>query len=293
MLGATVENIGALRWPLLGSPKLDGIRAIWLEGQFFSRTMKPIPNQALTIAMQELEDQMGGMYAGGLNGLDGELIYGDPCDKLCFNKTTSAVMTRNAPPDFIRFYVFDRIDLTGTKTFSSRIQEIPRELPHCVEVLQQTMLLNSLQLVEFEEATVAQGYEGVILRHPAGKYKQGRSTFNEHGLLKVKRFKDAEATVVGFEELMHNDNEAKLDERGYSKRSSHKENKVPMGTLGSLQVKWKNVVFNIGSGFTQEWRDRIWKNQKNYLGKLVKFKYLEVGLLNAPRHPVFLGFRQD
>ena len=43
---------------------------------------------------------------------------------------------------------------------------------------------------------------------PNAPYKQGRSTVREGYLLKVKTFLDDEATVVRFEERMHNGNEA-------------------------------------------------------------------------------------
>lgn len=291
MLGAKVEDVADLRWPLLASPKLDGIRAIWWEGQFYSRKMKPIPNQAITLAMQEFEDKAGGMYHAGLNGLDGELVCGDPCNKLCFNTTTSVVMTRTAPATNLRFYVFDRVDMN--LSFARRYQSMPDTLPPFVYILNQELVRNSEALESFENHAVNLGYEGVILRNPEGHYKQGRSTLKEQGLLKLKRFEDDEALVIGFEELMHNDNEAKIDERGYTKRSSHKANKVPMNTLGALIVVWKGVQFNIGSGFTAGMRAEIWKNQKYYLGKQAKFKYLPVGLLEAPRHPVFLGWRED
>ena len=292
MLGASVEDMGKLRFPLLASPKLDGIRAIWWEGQFYSRTMKPIPNQALTIAMQEVEEVLGGMYSANLNGLDGELIAGSPCDSLCFNRTTSAVMTRNSSADNITFHVFDRIN--DPRGFHDRYRSLPFTLEASLLTCVPHVICSNVEsLMGFEELCVDQGYEGIILRHPKGLYKRGRSTFNEHGLLKLKRFEDAEALVVGFEEKMHNANEAKEDERGYMKRSSHKDNKVPTGTLGALIVDYNGKTFNIGSGFTDVQRAEIWSNKDHYIGQMAKFKYLKVGMLDAPRHPVFLGWRRD
>ena len=44
MLSASVEDVKTLRLPLLGSPKLDGIRAMVRDGVLVSRNMKPIPN---------------------------------------------------------------------------------------------------------------------------------------------------------------------------------------------------------------------------------------------------------
>lgn len=38
-------------------------------------------------------------------------------------------------------------------------------------------------------------------------------------------------------------------------------------------------------------RSEIWNNQSKYIGKLVKYKSQKVGEKDAPRFPVFLGFR--
>lgn len=132
-----------------------------------------------------------------------------------------------------------------------------------------------------------------MVRAPLGLYKFGRSTVTEGYLLKFKRFADAEGEIVGFEEEMHNANEAMRDELGHTKRSSHQANKVGKNTLGALILKskeWK-VEFCVGSGFTQELRLQIWKNKETYLGQLCKFRYQNFGIKDAPRHAIFVGIR--
>ena len=47
----------------------------------------------------------------------------------------------------------------------------------------------------------------------------------------------------------------------------------------------------IGSGFTTNQRKELWKHKEELLGKIVKYKYFDVSILNAPRFPIFLGFR--
>jgi DNA ligase-1 len=118
---------------------------------------------------------------------------------------------------------------------------------------------------------------------------------NEGYLLKWKPMEDAEAVVKGFEEKMHNGNGPQKDERGYTKRSSHKSGKVPTGTLGALLVQspeWPKE-FSIGSGFTDSQRSDIWHNKALYLGSSVKFKFQRSGTKDVPRVPTFLGFRSS
>jgi len=31
--------------------------------------------------------------------------------------------------------------------------------------------------------------------------------------------------------------------------------------------------------------------QKDFIGKILKYKYFDIGVKDAPRHPVFLGMR--
>src|SRR5690606_1152285 len=117
-----------------------------------------------------------------------------------------------------------------------------------------------------------------------GPYKQGRSTFKEGHLLKIKRFEDGEAEVVGVEEQMHNTNEATLDERGYTKRSTHKDGKVGAGVLGSLLVRDTKTgeEFGIGTGFTMEQRNNLWEGRQYLIGKIVHYRHFPVGRKDAP-----------
>jgi DNA ligase-1 len=134
-----------------------------------------------------------------------------------------------------------------------------------------------------------------MLRDPNGRYKFGRSTAKEGILLKVKRFSDAEAVIVGFEERMHNGNPATTDALGHTERSSHKENLTGRGDLGALVVKCElfESEFNIGTGFDDATRKEIWDNRETYLGKVVKFKYQTAGMKDVPRFPVYVGLRHE
>jgi len=283
MLGAKIEDLSLLRFPLLASYKLDGVRAIWWGKEFMSRTLKTIPNRALQRKAAEI--------LGNYPRWDGELIAGEPYAKDVYNKTIRCVMTESAPAEPLTFFVFDNAD-DSTHGFEDRLRSV-HHIPGLVFKLMQVRVDSLFELLDFETSAIEQGYEGLVLRHPSGSYKQGRSTFREHGMLKLKRFADAEATVIGFEELLRNENPATLDERGYTKRSSHQDNKVPGGLLGALVCKRGNREFRIGTGFTEAQRLEIWRNRDKYTGKLAKFKSFPVGVKDLPRHPVFLGWREE
>jgi DNA ligase-1 len=128
--------------------------------------------------------------------------------------------------------------------------------------------------------------------------------------LKIKPFVDAEAVVVGVEELMHNENEAEMSQLGLQKRSSHKDGKVPSGKLGALVCvpysgeydiarmqgsQPERIIprFRIGTGFDDATRHLLWAQREELFGRIVKYNSMQHGTLDAPRHPVFLGFRAE
>ena len=275
---ATDYDPEKLRFPVLASPKLDGIRAYVKDGVVLSRQNKPIPNDHVQSLFSKYEHY------------DGELIVGSPTNPMCFRNTMSGVMSEEGEPD-VTFYVFDHLGELNAPYHQRMPTTRKFNMKGRVKALEQVTIHALSQLQQYEALTLDLGYEGVILRCPNAPYKQGRSTVREGYLLKVKTFLDDEATVVRFEERMHNTNEATVSETGRTKRSSHQAGKVGRGDLGALVVSWKGQVFSIGTGFTDAERQYIWDNQNKYLGALVKFKYFPVGGYEAPRHPVFAGFR--
>lgn len=286
-----VDAKSDIRFPVYASPKLDGIRALIVNGKVMSRSMKEIPNQFI---QQEL-----GKFPI-LDGLDGELIVGAANDYNAMQNTSSGVMTRSGKPEFT-FYVFD-FYTKPEMPFKDRYsvldkfnrQNLFNQTNGRVKLLKQTIINNMHELEIYEAACLKEGYEGVMVRSPESIYKFGRSTLREQYLLKVKRFTDSEAVIVDAEELLHNHNEAQTGELGQTKRSSRKENLVPGDTLGALVVETVNGIrFNIGTGFSHAKRKELWELHKQGLlvGKLVKYKHFEVGIKELPRFPVFIGFR--
>jgi len=99
--------------------------------------------------------------------------------------------------------------------------------------------------------------------------------------------------VIGFQERLHNGNEATVDALGHTARSTHQANKTGLGDLGALVCEFGGHRVNIGTGFTLAERQSIWAKRLELFGKLVKFKHFDYGVKDAPRHPVFLGWRSE
>lgn len=268
-----------VNWPKIIQPKLDGICCLAVNGVAMSRTMKPIPNKFIQTFFEEKQ----------LHGLHGELmIAGD------FNDVQSGVMRIEGEPDF--YYVVYDI-WNSIECYDVRFEILSSFLPEDfgrVKLIQQKDVSSPEECIAALEDYIAEGYEGAMLRDPYSGYKQGRHTLKSQALMKLKKFYDDEAKVIGFRELMRNINEKEKDERGYSKRSSKKEGMVPGDTLGALVVAWRDVEFDLGSGYTESQRLDIWKNRDKLLGKLVTFKYQGIHeKTGIPRFGIYKAFREE
>lgn len=283
---AVEADLDNLTYPIYCDTKWDGIRALVIDGVVYSRSMKPIRSKQV----QELFGKPE------YNGFDGELIAGAPFAKDVFQRTTSSVMSEDKP-DRVVFYVFDLWDMPH-QDYRTRRQHLQMKMgqygwdnPLCSP--SPRLCENKDEILEELAQIESLGGEGLILRSPDSVYKYGRSTQKQGWLLKVKLFEDAEFEVVGFEERMHNTNDAKTNELGYTQRGSAKDGMVPMNMLGSLILKYGDTTFKCGTGFDDALRKEIWLNQGKYLGELAKIRYMTVGAKELPRVPSFQGFRSE
>lgn len=296
MLAAAMENskgdtmsFDNLRYPLAASIKLDGIRCIRANGKSLSRSFKEIPNRHIQSMMSDFPD-----------GLDGELISLDEHGAIkSFSDIQSDIMTENGQPRFI-FKIFDYVKISLSRPYIDRIKDLVewhKTNANFCELVLPTIIHSSKELSDYEEAAINAGHEGIMTRSLDGPYKCGRSSFKEQFLVKIKRFADSEAVIVGFEERLQNTNEATLDELGYTKRSLSKSGLMPTNKLGTLIVKdiYDDRQFGIGTGkgLDDRLRKHIWDNKAQYIGKIIRYRYQQVGSKDLPRIPSFQGFRHE
>jgi len=268
-------DLTTLPYPIYATAKLDGIRCLIRNGEALSRTLKPIPNKSIQLWAFK--------YRKELEGFDGELIVGKPTDPDVYRNTNSFVMSHDKDQDF-NYYVFDFWD-RPTIPYSERLNLLHHcwsDIPH-VGFLSSKVCHSPDDIQREEEATLNDGYEGLILRCPQGKYKYGRTTLTGHNTYKLKRFVDSEAVIIDFIEEMHNGNEAETNELGRTKRSTAKAGMSGKGTLGALVVREGTVEFNIGSGFNADERQYLWDNKESLKGRIVKYKHFPIGIKDKPR----------
>jgi DNA ligase-1 len=244
------------------SEKLDGMRAIWDGEKLLTRTGKTIhaPNWFTHALPSDLT-------------LDGELWMG----RGQFQKVVS-VCRKHEPVDSeweqVKFMVFDipfgLIRLGLKHTFEERYEYLATRFVPPIEgsqrvvfLVEHTRIKTAAEIPARLKAMEEQGGEGLMLRAPWSEWEPKRSAM----LLKVKSFKDADATVIGHAE-------------GAGKHA---------GRLGALVCKLDDgKEFKIGTGFTDEQRE-----QPPAIGERVIFSFFELSSYGVPRFPAYIGVRGD
>lgn len=286
---ASAFDLNKIRWPMLISPKLDGLRCILWEGVAYSRNAKPFRNRFV----QE--------WAKDYHNLDGELIVGSPTHEDCLN-ISKAVTAFEGEPDF-GFYLFDCIEGVDPR-FKERQLHVYGEhfgQPR-IQLVPQVECRSVLSFQTAEERWVGEGYEGVMGRHPTGPYKHGRSTMSEQFLWKHKRFTDGEATVLRLEEGHTNTNTLQKDELGRAKRSFTKDGLVGNGMVGTLicmDPVWGEIRVAPGkmSHYDRSMYWNLYKSSPHHVlglvGKIIHWRSFGYGTKDAPRFARYYGLRED
>jgi hypothetical protein len=283
-----------LRFPVLLQPKIDGVRGLTLRGQLTGRSLKTHANLHVTKHFSQL------VYSG----LDGEMAAAQETHPELCRLTSSALSTVKNEP-FILWHVFDLInDRTFNQPYEYRYHALAQHLFRILQndpvshnylrIVPSYICRNLEEVLYYDALWLAAGYEGSIIRGPQCLYKQGRSTVNEGGLLRIKRFIQEEAIVLRVEEGQINDNEATVNELGQTSRSTHKENMTPNGMVGRLiceDVKTKKIITVAPGRMTHDERRAWFAKPSLIVGQMIKYKHFLVGVKDKPRFPTFQCIR--
>ncbi len=291
MLAVAVTDTATLKYPVLCTPKLDGIRCVVSGGKALSRKFKQIPNHHIRFSIES--------FFTGRREFDGEIMVPGKT----FNEVQSLVMRESGKPDF-QYFVFDYVLFDLNASYAERMEDLKDhaetsrqagDWPDWIRLVTPVPICNEAELIEFERQCLELGYEGVMIRSGDSPYKCGRSTLREGYLLKLKRFSDSEAEIIGFEEQLRNDNELGVNEVGGAKRSSCKAGLVPAGTLGAILARdvVTGVEFSVGTGMDDKIRGEIWASKDKCLGRIFSYRFQAVGMKDKPRFPSFKGFRSS
>lgn len=300
-------NLDEVKYPILASYKLDGIRCLFIKGEMLSRSLKHIQNKQLREKLQPLAD-----YSKEQDCiLDGE-IYSP---ELSFQLITRYVMTQdfNDPksikkhgevltvPEHLKFYCFDctvednlEQEFIHRASFVTGLADKFNKL--MVEVRQERV--ESKEDVEaLFEGAIENGYEGLILKDPHGRYKTGRGTLKEGLIYKVKPFVTTDSEILDVVQATEVDPNAekKINQLGRSETSKKIGDRILIEKASAFLVDYKGQKLKVVIAMTDIEKKEIWKNKDKYIGKILEYKFMEVGMKEGglPRHPTSIRVRYD
>lgn len=285
-----------VRFPVIAQPKIDGVRGLNLHGNLTGRSLKVHANNFTTA-----------MFSGeAFIGFDGELAAERETHPALCRLTTSALNTIGGEP-FLLWWLFDYLTpqtlnlayLDRLYALTERIRELQRPnglYAGCyrLRAIPWELINNRDELEAFDASNLEAGYEGTCIRDPNGRYKQGRSTVREGGLLRIKRFIEEDAVVKAIVEGRSNQNEAKINELGLTERSTHQENMIPNGMVGALEcidVKTQKMITVSAGCMSHDQRRHYFLNQHELINQTIKYKTFPIGVKDKPRMPTFQCIR--
>lgn len=268
-----LPNLTELQYPLYVQPKYDGFRAVYMKGQFYTRSGIIYPNVNLNKHFKCLE---------GINDyvLDGELyIHGSPFQDL--SKTLNADEAK-IPTD-LKYHVYDCIPINDWEnqkcniSYTDRLKDLRSIVNESIADYKKVIdaptdkVSSAAEVVEIYKKYLKSGYEGCMLKAVEGKYQWKRVTLKSQEMIKVKPFETLDLKVTGIF-----DGEGKYE-----------------GKAGGILVDYNGVTVRVGSGFDDALRDALSKNPTSYIGKTVEIKYFEETEDKSLRFPIFIRWRDD
>lgn len=249
-------------FPCYVQAKLDGVRSLYRNGVFTSRTAKPFG------FLDHITNELKPASDAGLI-LDGE-IYSTT---LSFQEFVGLVKKKHLTAKDkenikqVKLWVYD---IVNEHPFEQRLAFLvdffSRHTFTNVHLLPTEECKTKEDIKKFHDKYVGAGYEGVIIRNKKGLYRLATRSEN---LQKFKEFEDAEFSIVGFTEGEGNEKGAVI---WICETEQHKQFRVrPIGTIDD--------------------RKDIFKKAQSYIGKKLTVKYQEMTDEGIPRFPVGLAIR--
>lgn len=300
MLGVPYpENKHKVKGPFIATEKLDGIRRILVKekGKCRLYSRSGIEDEGLVEIIEEAR------YLPDNTVYDGELLaIGTYENSIALRQATNSIANRKGIRTGVLFNIFDIIPLDEFKKGKSKYNALNRklllgamfgddgiqhlhddwakmmvafDLGHQFKTIKAVPILGVVnteeEIAELVTPIWKRGGEGVMLNTFEGYYKLKRS----NSLLKVKFVESMDLKVVDMLE-------------GTNKYE---------GMMGALIVDYKGHRVGVGSGFSDEERQRFWDNPEEIIGKTIEvdtFGESKDQLGNVSLNcPIFRGVRYD
>lgn len=270
------KRLAKWRPPYVCQPKLDGVRcrAVWNDHskQFMLVSSTEEPISSVPHINWALNNFMSNGVQPMFHELDGELYTHGMTFEDIYSITARTVNLHH-DHERIQFHIFDYIPTANVAQYERTLNlmnlaaTFNRNLTGSnLRIVPHYLADDFNQLMDHYKRFLAEGYEGIIVRHVDAPYVRKRATT----MMKFKETKSDIYLITGVVE-------------------EHDKKGNPKGSLGALVCKGDDeTLFKVGSGFTFDDRQQLWKDREELIGKfcLVKYQHLTPGR-EVPRFPIF------
>ena len=261
--------------------KIDGGRIIAIkkngEVTFYTRAGQ------LYEGLVDLEQELLEIFPDNIC-LDGEITLLNPGNLKSKEqyKETMKIVRRDGEKHGVRMLVFDMLpaddflNQSCSHTYEYRRAALETVFS-CISPSFFTLLNNLYTGTDTNEiqrilnAQIANGEEGIMINICDAMYEFKRTK----SLLKCKKMQSIDLPIIAYEEGTNSN----------------------AGKLGAFVVEYKGNKVKVGSGFSKELREEIWKNPQDYIGRTIEVQYFEETTNQqggiSLRFPVFIDFRND
>lgn len=248
-----------LIYPCYSSMKIDGVRAIYNKGTFYSRTGKVYEG------LNHIAEQLQNTCEANII-LDGELVVPDTtfqtsCGLIrnMYDTPKAIYQIFDAPCDLI---LTDRLDIVEQYVLSLHKASNVRFIPH-------TFIYNESEAIKAFNTSREAGYEGIVLKNTESLYQKKRST----DWVKLKNVSDISLKVID---------------------TFPGKGRLANNMIGGVVAELPNGnTVEVGSGFTDVERTLYHSNPQLIIGAIIDIQYHELTPDGSLREPRFKGVRYD
>ena len=242
-----------LKLPCLVSPKIDGMRGEYHDGEMYSKEghlLKGLDHIAQELASNEPSlDFTGELYIPGMS----------------FEKATGLIRSANPTPQ-AKFGIIDIPSLNFE--YHNRYNV----LLSLFKVMDNIFIIPNFMAKTYSQVNVAYkyyvktGYEGVVIKTLYHRYQPGKKSWDWMRMIPTKYMT---LKVVGY----------------YEGKGKYKD---MLGGFNCIDDKKKSV--NIGTGFTDQQRYVFFRSPEKYMFRNIRVSYARRTSTGSLRHPRFIRF---
>lgn len=293
----------------VAEPKIDGCHYISIGGRFFSTSTSTSKRHGVPLEKTGYFPHLvEGLMRAGLGNivLDGEINFPG---KKSYDVTTvtgcleDEAIRRQESSGWLYYMIFDILrDTKGNWLFNTPwrerrelLEQVSGKLTQACKYLEVIPVIRSRKR-QFLENELAEGREGIILKHVNGTYVLGKRPMWNWIKLKIETADDV--VIIGYDPPTKEYKGKEFSTWPYWRDGEPVSKNYYMDWIGSIVFGKYNAageLIPLGTcvGMDEEMRREFSENGNEYIGRVIKIKAMERTPEGRFRHPSFDGFHPD